>query len=137
MYCKLGQALFYYKLGQRCYPLGQLHYYKLRQVLLQIGTVITNQGNRYYKIEQLLQIWAKCITNQGRYYKLEQLLQIGALQHQTIEIIIKICSGLCKTTCKNGMTRRTVMISHKQKPLYCIMKPLKPLCLGINVKMKN
>ena len=57
---------------------GHLHYYKLGQVLLKIGAVITNKGNRYYKIGQLLQIGAKCITNWGRYYKLWQLLQIGA-----------------------------------------------------------
>ena len=69
----------YYKLGQVCvknwgsfvllqiradvgerkvyYKLGKLHYYKLRQVLLQIGE--------------------KFITNLGRYYKLGQLLKLG------------------------------------------------------------
>ena len=55
---QIGAALFYYKLGQRCYKLGQLRYCKLGQVLLQIG--------------------AKYITNWGRYYKLGQLLEIGA-----------------------------------------------------------
>ena len=45
-----------------CYKLEQLHYYKLGQLLLQIGAAITNQGNRYYKIGQLLQIRAKFIT---------------------------------------------------------------------------
>ena len=39
---EIGPALFYYKLGKRFYKLGQLQYYKLGQVLLQIGTVITN-----------------------------------------------------------------------------------------------
>ena len=39
-----------------CYKLGQLHYYKLGQVFLQIYIQI---GNRYYKIGQnLLQIGA-------------------------------------------------------------------------------
>ena len=58
-----GAALFYYKLGQ---------------MLLQIGAATTNWGTRYYKIGQLLQIGAKCITNWGRYHKLGQLLQTGA-----------------------------------------------------------
>ena len=56
----------------------QLHYYKLGQVLLQIGAAITNQGNRFYKIGQLLQIGAKSISNCGSYYKLGQLSKIGA-----------------------------------------------------------
>ena len=76
MYYKLGQLCFITYQGKRCYKLGQLHYYKLGKVLLQIGAAITNQGNLYYKIEQLLQIGAKLlqidagITNQGSYYKL-------------------------------------------------------------------
>ena len=48
---------------KRCYKLSQLHYYKLGQVLLEIGAAITKYGNRYYKIGQLLQIWAKFIVN--------------------------------------------------------------------------
>ena len=54
----------YYKLGQACVTnWGSF-------VLLQIrANVVTNQGNRYYKIGQLLQIGAG-ITNQGNYYKL-------------------------------------------------------------------
>ena len=70
-----------------------MFYYKLGQMLLQIGTasllqikasVVTNLGSyyklgqRYYNIGQLLQILAKCMTNWGRYYKLGQLLQLGA-----------------------------------------------------------
>ena len=73
---KLGQLCFIK--GKHCYKLGQLHYYKLGQLLLQIGAAITNKGKRYYKVGHLLQIVAKCITNWGRYYKLWQLLQIGA-----------------------------------------------------------
>ena len=45
--------------------MGQLRYYKLGQVLLQIGAAITNYGNCYYKIGKLLQIGAKFITNWG------------------------------------------------------------------------
>ena len=70
--------------------------YKLRQacvtnwgsfVLLQISAnvvtnwgsfIITNWGNRYYKIGKLLQTGENIITNWGRYYKLGQLLQIEA-----------------------------------------------------------
>ena len=37
-----GAALFVTNQGRRCYKLGQLHYYKLGQVLLQIGAAITN-----------------------------------------------------------------------------------------------
>ena len=59
---KLGQLCFIANYGKRCYKLGQLHFYKLGQVLLQIGAAITNSGNRYYKIAQLLQIGAG-ITN--------------------------------------------------------------------------
>ena len=63
-------------------------YYKLRQVLLQIGAaffiknwgslIITNRGKFYYKPGLLLQIRATVILNWGSYYKLRQLLQIGA-----------------------------------------------------------
>ena len=49
-----------------------LFYYKLRQVLLQIGAAITNYGKRYDKIRQLLQIGVKYVTNWGRYYNLGQ-----------------------------------------------------------------
>ena len=48
---QIGAALFYYKLGQ---------------MLLEIGPAL------------LLQIGATVVTNWGRYYKLGQLLQIGA-----------------------------------------------------------
>ena len=65
----IGEALFYYKLGQTLFQIGTVS-------LLQIGAAITNSGDRYYKIGHLLQIGAKFIKNLGRYYKLEQLLQI-------------------------------------------------------------
>ena len=61
---QIGAALFYYKLGQRCYKLGQLRYCKLGQVLLQIGAAITNWGKIYYKLGQVLQIRA-IIRNWG------------------------------------------------------------------------
>ena len=51
-----------------------LFYYKLGQVLLQIGAAITDEGNRYYKIGYLLQIGTNFFTNWGRYYKLGQFL---------------------------------------------------------------
>ena len=41
-----------------------IHYYKLGQVLLQIGAAITNWGKTYYKLEQVLQI-RTIITNWG------------------------------------------------------------------------
>ena len=47
-----------------CYKLGQLHYYKLGQVLLQNRAAITNWGKMYYKLGQVLQIRA-IITNSG------------------------------------------------------------------------
>ena len=43
-----------------------LLYYKLGQMLLQIGAAL------------LLQTGAKCITNWGKYYKLGQILQFEA-----------------------------------------------------------
>ena len=61
---QIGAALFYYKLGQRCYKLGQLRYCKLGQVLLQIGAAITNWDKIYYKLGQVLQIRA-IIRNWG------------------------------------------------------------------------
>ena len=39
---QIGAAWSYYKYGRHCYKLGQLHYYKLGQVLLQIGAAIAN-----------------------------------------------------------------------------------------------
>ena len=39
---KLGQPCCIINWGKRCYKLGQLHYCKLGQVLLQIGAAITN-----------------------------------------------------------------------------------------------
>ena len=39
---KLGHLFFITNSGKRCYKLTQLHYYKLGQVLLQIGAAITN-----------------------------------------------------------------------------------------------
>ena len=49
-----------------CYKLGQFRYFKVRQILLQVGAAIANLGNRYYK--------------KGSYYKLGQnFLQIRAI----------------------------------------------------------
>ena len=64
--------MFYYKLGQMLLQIGAVY-------LLQNGAgVITNWGS-YYKLGQLLlQIGADSITNWGNYYKSGQLLQIGA-----------------------------------------------------------
>ena len=45
-----------------CYKLGQLHYYKLGQELLQIGAAIPNWGKIYFKLGQVLPIRA-IITN--------------------------------------------------------------------------
>ena len=75
---EIGTALFYYKLGQMLLQIGAASllkirtsvvtnwgsYYKLGQPLLQNRAAITNWGKMYYKL--------------GRYYKLEQLLQLGA-----------------------------------------------------------
>ena len=47
-----------------CCKLGQLHYYKLGQMLLQIRAAITNWGKMYYKLGQVLQI-RTIITNWG------------------------------------------------------------------------
>ena len=66
---QIGAAFFYYKLGQTLLKPETASFYKVGQVLLQIGAAITNKGNRYYKIGKLLQIGKKCITNWGRYYK--------------------------------------------------------------------
>ena len=53
---EIGAALFYYKLGQMLLQIGA-------PSLLPIGAyVATNLGNRYHKIGQLLQIGAG-ITN--------------------------------------------------------------------------
>ena len=38
-----------------CYKLGQFRYFKVRQVLLQVGAAIENLGNRYYKKGSLRQ----------------------------------------------------------------------------------
>ena len=51
-----GRIIFFANWGKLCCNLGQLTYYKVRQVLSQIETVMTNQGNHYYKIGQFLQI---------------------------------------------------------------------------------
>ena len=67
---QIGEALFYYKLGQTLLQIGAASSLQIR------ASVVTNWGS-YYKLGQLLQIGAKCITNWGRYYKLGQLLQIG------------------------------------------------------------
>ena len=75
---QIGVALFYYKLGQILLQIGAA-------ALLQIGASVATNRVSYYKLGQpLLQNraaitnWAKFITNWGRYYKLGQLLQIGA-----------------------------------------------------------
>ena len=56
----IDEALFgkvYYKLRQlTLLQIATRGYYKLRQVLLQIATGITNCDNRYYKLRQVLQI---------------------------------------------------------------------------------
>ena len=65
MYYKLGQLCFIKNQDKNRYKLWQLRYYKLEQVLLQIGAVIANYGNRYYKKGQLLPTGAKgAITKQ-------------------------------------------------------------------------
>ena len=89
MYCKLGQLCFLTNQGKRCYNLGQLHYYKLGQALLQIGAAITNQGNRYYKIGQLLKIEAKHITNRGTSITNRSSYCKSGRQHYRVGIIRK------------------------------------------------
>ena len=42
LYYKLGQLCLIANEGKHCYKLGQLHYYKLVQMLLQVGAAITN-----------------------------------------------------------------------------------------------
>ena len=42
LFYKMEQLSFITNYGKRCLKLGQLHYYKLGQVLLQIGAAITN-----------------------------------------------------------------------------------------------
>ena len=56
MYYKLGQLCFITNQGKRCLKLGQLHYYKLGQPLLQKRAAITNWGKMYCKLRQVLQI---------------------------------------------------------------------------------
>ena len=62
--------MFYYNQGKHCYKLGQLHYYKLGQILqirstlLQNRGVITNWAKIYDKLGQVLQI-RTIITNWG------------------------------------------------------------------------
>ena len=53
----IGAALFYYKLGQMLLQVGAAS-------LLQIGTSAI-----YYRLGQLLQIWATVITKYGNYYR--------------------------------------------------------------------
>ena len=93
---KLEQLCFITNQGKRCYKLGQLHYYKLGQVLLQNGAAIANQCIRYNKIGQLLQIgtifvtnWAGTI-NQGNYCKLGHNIRpnMKVFQYQ-IQISVK------------------------------------------------
>ena len=71
---QVGAALFYYKLGQILLQIGASvvkswgSYYKLGQPLLQNRAAITNWGKTYYKLWQLLQIitnWGTIITNWG------------------------------------------------------------------------
>ena len=68
---QLGEALFYYKLGQTL-----LHIWVA--TLLSTGAnVVTNWGS-YYKLWQQISQNRATITNWGKiYYKLWQLLQIG------------------------------------------------------------
>ena len=61
---KLGQLCFITNQGKRCQKLGQIHYYKLGQVLLQIGAAIKNWGKMYFKLGQVLQ-FRVIITNWG------------------------------------------------------------------------
>ena len=75
---QIGAVFFIKNKGKRFYKLEQLHYYKLGQVLLQIGQLlqirvtVTTKQSSYYKLGQnVLQILA-AITNEGNYYKLGQ-----------------------------------------------------------------
>ena len=68
---QIGAILFYYKLGQMLLQIGAASLVQIRAI------VVTNWGSYYKLEEQLLQNRA-AITNWGRYYKLVQLFQIGA-----------------------------------------------------------
>ena len=70
---QIGAALFYYKLGQMLLEIGPA-------LLLQVGaTVVTNWG-RYYKLGQPLLQNRAANTNWGTiYYKLGQVLQVRAI----------------------------------------------------------
>ena len=67
---KRGSSSYYKARQKSYYKMRQLNYYKTRQV--------------YYKMRQVLQNAASFITNCGRYYKTRQLLQNGAQQLETL-----------------------------------------------------
>ena len=85
---QIGAPLFYYKLGQMLLQIGAASllqigaavvtnwgtYYKLGQPLLQNTVAIRNWGKMYYKLGQVLQFRA-IITNQG--------IKISKLKNQT------------------------------------------------------
>ena len=68
---QIRAALFYYKLGQMLLQIGPVS-------LLQIWASVVTNWRSYYKLGQRLLQARAAITNLGRYYKLGQLLQIGA-----------------------------------------------------------
>ena len=85
----LAKIHMFYKLGQACVRnWDSFVYYKLGQILLQIGavsllkigaSVVTNWGS-YYKLAQSLLQNRAAITNWGKiYYILGQVLQIRAI----------------------------------------------------------
>ena len=70
---QIGAALFYYKLGQMLLQIGAASLLQIR------ANVITNWGS-YYKLGQPLLSNRAAITNWGKmYYKLGQVSQIRAI----------------------------------------------------------
>ena len=70
---QIGEALFYYKLGQTLLQIGAASSLQIR------ASVVTNWGS-YYKLGQLLSQNRAATTNWGKmYYKLGKVLQIRTI----------------------------------------------------------
>ena len=105
---QIGAALFYYKLGQILLQIGTAS-------LLQIGASAATNWRSYYKLGQPLLQNKAAITNRGKIcYKLRQVVQIRAIiTNWSITKVSRIFVTLSQLSCLPALLGTCLKVSNQ------------------------